>query len=214
MFELFLFINPLGLSCYQLEKRIRLLAAKLQLEISVNYIPLVTMEAMKADMVKRNWNFNTSINLANYHNASVSAQRFYYAVQIAYGKKKARSFLFKLQESLSDGQQSYSPALAEGLLESLNVKPEKISSTLNDACLKDVIAQDQQLARKFQVTALPSTVVFDDQIEGSGLLIDGELSDDDLLQIFQNSADCCFEPLMQLTENAPLYYPVSHLHLL
>lgn len=76
MFELFLFINPLGLSCYQLEKRIRLIAAELQLEISVNYIPLVTMEAMKADMVKRNWNFNTSINLANYHNASVSAQSF------------------------------------------------------------------------------------------------------------------------------------------
>ena len=121
--------------------------------------------------------------------------------------------MFKLQESLSDGQRSYSPALAEELLESLNIKPEKISSTLNDACLKDVIAQDQQLARKFQVTALPSTVVFDDQIDDSGLLLDGELSDDDLLQIFQNSADSCLEPLLQLTENAPLYYPVSHLHL-
>ena len=85
---------------------------------------------------------------------------------------------------------------------------------MKDACLKDVIAQDQQLARKFQITALPSTVIFDDQIDDSGLLLDGELSDDDLLQIFQNSADSCLEPLMRLTENAPLYYPASHLHLL
>ncbi|WP_201331622.1 DsbA family protein, partial [Lactobacillus nasalidis] len=130
MFELFLFINPLGLSCYQLEKRIRLLAAELKLEISVNYIPMVTMEAMKADMVKRNWNFNTSINLASYHDASVSAQSFYYAVQIAYGKKKARSFLFKLQESLSDGQRCYSPQLARELLKQLGTDLAEVEAAM------------------------------------------------------------------------------------
>ena len=94
MFELFLFINPLGLSCFQLENKIKLLAEELDLEICVNYLPLVTLDSMKADMVKRNWNFNTVINLAHYHEASLSAQNLYYAIQIAYGKKRARKFLF------------------------------------------------------------------------------------------------------------------------
>ncbi|MEE9111797.1 MAG: DsbA family protein, partial [Lactobacillus sp.] len=50
MFELFLFINPLGLSCYHLEKQIRKIAEELDLEICINYIPLVTMTAMKRDL--------------------------------------------------------------------------------------------------------------------------------------------------------------------
>ena len=213
MFELFLFINPLGLSCYHLEKQIRKIAEELDLEICINYIPLVTMTAMKQDLVKRNWNFNTSINLANYHLASLSVQKFYYAIQIAYGKKRARLFLFKLQEALSDGKTNYSEALAETLVQDLGLNLEKVKNSLTDACLREFISQDSTLASKFNVTSLPSTVVFNDESDDSGLLLDGDLSYDDLREIFTDpSASACLD----VADNDAFYWSdcSSHLRLL
>lgn len=186
MFELFLFINPLGLSCFQLENKIKLLAEELDLEICVNYLPLVTLDSMKADMVKRNWNFNTVINLAHYHEASLSAQNLYYAIQIAYGKKRARKFLFNLQEKLSCGKEEYSFDLAKKLISDLKLDLKQIEGVKREDCLKDAIGQDQQLAKKFHISSLPSAVIFNDAVDDSGLLLDGEPSLDELRSIFEN----------------------------
>lgn len=220
MFELFLFINPLGLSCFQLENKIKLLAEELDLEICVNYLPLVTLDSMKADMVKRNWNFNTVINLAHYHEASLSAQNLYYAIQIAYGKKRARKFLFNLQEKLSCGKEEYSFDLAKKLISDLKLDLKKIEGVKQDDCLKNAIGQDQQLAKKFHINSLPSAVIFDDAVDDSGLLLDGEPSLDELRSIFA-SGDC--QTISDSSESIAceldydynsFYCQTGHLHLL
>lgn len=217
MFELFLFINPLGLSCFQLENKIKLLAEELDLEICVNYLPLVTLDSMKADMVKRNWNFNTVINLAHYHEASLSAQNLYYAIQIAYGKKRARKFLFNLQEKLSYGKEEYSFDLAKKLISELKLDLKKIEGVKQDDCLKNAIGQDQQLAKKFHINSLPSAVIFDDAVDDSGLLLDGEPSLDELRSIFASgdrqaiSESIACEPDYDYNS---FYCQTGHLHLL
>ncbi|MST79171.1 dithiol-disulfide isomerase [Lactobacillus equicursoris] len=220
MFELFLFINPLGLSCFQLENKIKLLAEELDLEICVNYLPLVTLDSMKADMVKRNWNFNTVINLAHYHEASLSAQNLYYAIQIAYGKKRARKFLFNLQEKLSCGKEEYSFDLAKKLISDLKLDLKKIEGVKQDDCLKNAIGQDQQLAKKFHINSLPSAVIFDDAVDDSGLLLDGEPSLDELRSIFasgdrqaisDSSEGIACEPVCDYNS---FYCQTGHLHLL
>lgn len=220
MFELFLFINPLGLSCFQLENKIKLLAEELDLEICVNYLPLVTLDSMKADMVKRNWNFNTVINLAHYHEASLSAQNLYYAIQIAYGKKRARKFLFNLQEKLSCGKEEYSFDLAKKLISDLKLDLKKIEGVKQDDCLKNAIGQDQQLAKKFHINSLPSAVIFDDAVDDSGLLLDGEPSLDELRSIFasgdrqaisDSSESIACEPVYDYNS---FYCQTGHLHLL
>ena len=220
MFELFLFINPLGLSCFQLENKIKLLAEELDLEICVNYLPLVTLDSMKADMVKRNWNFNTVINLAHYHEASVSAQNLYYAIQIAYGKKRARKFLFNLQEKLSCGKEEYSFDLAKKLISDLKLDLKKIEGVKQDDCLKNAIGQDQQLAKKFHINSLPSAVIFDDAVDDSGLLLDGEPSLDELRSIFasgdrQAISDSSESIACELDcDYNSFYCQTGHLHLL
>ena len=220
MFELFLFINPLGLSCFQLENKIKLLAEELDLEICVNYLPLVTLDSMKADMVKRNWNFNTVINLAHYHEASLSAQNLYYAIQIAYGKKRARKFLFNLQKKLSCGKEEYSFDLAKKLISDLKLDLKKIEGVKQDDCLKNAIGQDQQLAKKFHINSLPSAVIFDDAVDDSGLLLDGEPSLDELRSIFasgdrqaisDSSESIACEPVCDYNS---FYCQTGHLHLL
>lgn len=220
MFELFLFINPLGLSCFQLENKIKLLAEELDLEICVNYLPLVTLDSMKADMVKRNWNFNTAINLAHYHEASLSAQNLYYAIQIAYGKKRARKFLFNLQEKLSCGKEEYSFDLAKKLISDLKLDLKKIEGVKQDDCLKNAIGQDQQLAKKFHINSLPSAVIFDDAVDDSGLLLDGEPSLGELRSIFasgdrqaisDSSESSACEPVCDYNS---FYCQTGHLHLL
>lgn len=220
MFELFLFINPLGLSCFQLENKIKLLAEELDLEICINYLPLVTLDSMKADMVKRNWNFNTVINLAHYHEASLSAQNLYYAIQIAYGKKRARKFLFNLQEKLSCGKEEYSFDLAKKLISDLKLDLKKIEGVKQDDCLKNAIGQDQQLAKKFHINSLPSAVIFDDAVDDSGLLLDGEPSLDELRSIFasgdrqaisDSSESIACEPVYDYNS---FYCQTGHLHLL
>lgn len=220
MFELFLFINPLGLSCFQLENKIKLLAEELDLEICVNYLPLVTLDSMKADMVKRNWNFNTVINLAHYHEASLSAQNLYYAIQIAYGKKRARKFLFNLQEKLSCGKEEYSFDLAKKLISDLKLDLKKIEGVKQDDCLKNAIGQDQQLAKKFHINSLPSAVIFDDAVDDSGLLLDGEPSLDELRSIFasgdrQAISDSSESIACELDcDYNSFYCQTGHLHLL
>lgn len=220
MFELFLFINPLGLSCFQLENKIKLLAEELDLEICVNYLPLVTLDSMKADMVKRNWNFNTVINLAHYHKASLSAQNLYYAIQIAYGKKRARNFLFNLQEKLSCGKEEYSFDLAKKLISDLKLDLKKIEGVKQDNCLTNAIGQDQQLAKKFHINSLPSVVIFDNAVDDSGLLLDGEPSLDELRSIFasgdrQAISDSSESIACELDcDYNSFYCQTGHLHLL
>ena len=220
MFELFLFINPLGLSCFQLENKIKLLAEELDLEICLNYLPLVTLDSMKADMVKRNWNFNTVINLAHYHEASLSAQNLYYAIQIAYGKKRARKFLFNLQEKLSCGKEEYSFDLAKKLISDLKLDLKKIEGVKQDDCLKNAIGQDQQLAKKFHINSLPSIVIFDNAVDDSGLLLDGEPSLDELRSIFasgdrQAISDSSESIACELDcDYNSFYCQTGHLHLL
>lgn len=220
MFELFLFINPLGLSCFQLENKIKLLAEELDLEICVNYLPLVTLDSMKADMVKRNWNFNTVINLAHYHEASLNAQNLYYAIQIAYGKKRAREFLFNLQEKLSCGKEEYSFDLAKKLISDLKLDLKKIEGVKQDDCLKNAIGQDQQLAKKFHINSLPSIVIFNDAVDDSGLLLDGEPSLDELRSIFANGDRQAISDSSESIACEPdcdynsFYCQTGHLHLL
>ena len=179
---MFLFISPLGLRCFNVEKQIIEIKNKLDLDICFNYIPMVKEESLKQDLMQRNWVFNSSVCLSQYRNASYDALNLYHAIKLTYGNKRARRFLFDLQRELSNGSQPYSAALATKVLEQMNLSRDSVFKSTNCSYLRDSIMQDQKLAQKYQITTAPSVVIYnEDKIDDFGILLEGNIDYDELL---------------------------------
>lgn len=198
MFEIFLFINPIGIYCYDVESRIEQAATELGIDACYHYVPIADVEIGHKDVVRRHRKNQRVGNFSYYTVTSNRALRAYHAIKIAYGNKKARKFLFKMQQALNNGTENCPFSLPEKVITSLHLNIKKVDSLLHSDYVLDSIKEDQKLIDQWQIKQTPTTIIFNENNESdSGILLEGIVDQDNLANIFTSSTDSQdkFEPI-------------------
>lgn len=186
MFEIFLFINPIGLYCYDIESKVQETSDQLGIDSCYHFIPIANVGIVQDDMLRRRCLAQKLGNFSFYSLTTNRALEDYHAIKIAYGNKKARKFLFTLQQSLSVGTGKYSLDLPQEIMLKLGLNLERINALRNSDYVKDSIQQDRELAEQWHIAQTPTTIIFNENDENdSGVLLEGKISEEQLVNIFR-----------------------------
>lgn len=203
MFEIFLFINPIGIYCYDTEILIKEALEELNISSCFHFVPIINTKVIKEDIIRRKKSGQKVDNISQYTVASYQALRSYHAIKFEYGNKKARSYLIDLQCAVSNNFNQYSNELREKILLDLKINLNRINDTKISSYIDDSIRQDKELAEKFSVRNIPTTIIFNENGNYNGILLEGNLAHDKLISLLNNSG-CIKES----------YCPNNHLHLI
>ena len=206
MFEIFLFVNPVGIYCYDTEVLIKDAIDELNINSSFHFVPIINSKVIKEDIIRRKNNGQKIKDIPMYTIASFQALRHYNAIKIEYGNKKARAYLVALQRVMSTDFNKYSESLPREIAQSLDLDFSRINSRKIARYVDDSIQQDKDLARKFNVRNFPTTIIFNESGNYNGVMLEGILAHDKLIKLLKDNGCVAREP-----KN---YYPVRHLRLI
>lgn len=170
MLEIFVFVNPIGNICLEVEKNLLALAGEQSRPVQIKFVPTLNFtiitDYMKAhamdpkDLELRNHLFNLAYNII----------LDYKAAQFQ-GNLKARKLLMALQRAFNEDQR-YDRTMVAELLATYHIDQEMFDEDRTDAALRDAFSHDQQLASEMHITNTPSAVFMDtDQPETDAAIL-------------------------------------------
>lgn len=190
MFEIFFFINPIGIYCYDTEKKIQKTAADLDIDVCYHFIPVVNPTTIQNDIVRRRKECQCIKSISKYTVAVHHALADYHALKIAYGNKRARSFLLNLQQALDQDEAVFSNDLSNHILKEMNINIDTIEKLRQSKYVLDSIEQDQKLIAQWHVQTTPTTIIFNEDSDNTnGFLLEGPVNKTDLLNLFVPNRD-------------------------
>lgn len=173
MIELFLFINPIGPICYDIEKEILNKLNTSRKKIHLQILPFVNLFSVGVSMDYLSMN-KTDLVLRNEQTNQIYAASLDYKAAQLQGKKIARDFLLKLQQRIGIERQEYSDALVKELFSETNGDLEMFLEDRSSELVKKNFATDQRVAKDMGITITPSAVVYDFSSEEEyGVLLEG-----------------------------------------
>lgn len=75
MFEIFLFINPIGIYCYDTEKQIRKTVDELGVDVCYHYIPIANVCLINDDAIRRRKDDQKLPDISNFSRATYITTR-------------------------------------------------------------------------------------------------------------------------------------------
>lgn len=216
MIEIYLFVNPLGGICLNVEKDILKLVETENKKIQFRFIPLVNMRTIN-DLIKLFEIPPHDIKQRNKLFEDVySAALDYKAAQLQ-GKKKGRHLLLGLQKAVAEDNIPYSSELAEQLVSEAGGDLDMFKADRQSEFVKESFQTDQQIAREMGIVKHPSAVVYNYTCDRDfGVLVENCESMDEIKKLCDTSE----ENLQFIHETFELNHyneprvPHGHLHLL
>lgn len=194
MFEIFVFINPIGIHCYDIEKIIQETIAELDLDVSYHIIPSASHRIIKEDIHRRRCANNMLRSFSFYTRIANRALADYHAIKILYGNKKARKFLMKVQARLENDATENEADITNSIIQELNMKSDQIDSLRNSEYVKESIAHDNKIFNEWNINKTPTTVIFDNNdISRNGILIENTISKESLIKLLKASNSTQFD---------------------
>ena len=173
MIELFLFINPIGPICYDIEKEILNKLNTSRKKIHLQILPFVNLFSVGVSMDYLSMN-KADLVLRNEQTTQIYTASLDYKAAQLQGKKIARDFLLKLQQQIGIERQEYSDALVKELFSETNGDLEMFLEDRSSELVKKNFATDQRVAKDMGITITPSAVVYDFSSEEEyGVLLEG-----------------------------------------
>ena len=216
MIEIYLFVNPLGGICLNVEKDILKLVETENKKIQFRFIPLVNMRTINHliklfgipthDIEQRNQLFEDIY----------SAALDYKAAQLQ-GKKKGRHLLLGIQQAVAVENIPYSSELAEKLVVEAGGDLDMFKADRQSDFVKESFQTDQQIAREMGIVQHPSAVVYNYTCDRDfGVLVENCESMDEIKRLCATSEDNLqyFHENFELNHYNEPRVPHGHLHLL
>lgn len=159
LLEVFLFVNPIGTRCHQTEALVTKLARASHRPFKLHFIPLVDFQLIDDYMVRMHLNPKT-LSVRNHLLSAAYRISLDYKAAQCQGNKKARLFLSHLQEEFVQTNR-YTPEAVDRAIAASGLDREAFFDTHDQDDLHQAFLNDQQIAREMNVTATPTTVIYD-----------------------------------------------------
>lgn len=185
MFEIFFFVNPIGINCYENEQSIINAIKTSDKKVDYHIIPMANITTIRNDMRVRGL---SASNLSLFNRISFStfsAIKDYHSIKLLKGNKLARKFLLELQSSINDDNNTYSHHLTKEILEDLGISYKAFVKTRSNEYTHFSMLKDLQLAEKFNVETTPTTFIYNYDTKNSDYVIEGKIEEADVQKILK-----------------------------
>lgn len=171
--EVFLFVNPLGTTCFESEKLIESFSAERDEKVKIRFVPLLNMRSV-GNMIKG----EADTTLANRNQLYTDSYQASLAFQAAsmQGKKKGRKFLINLQHQVINEGRQVTNELLLHVAELVKLDIEMFEEDLESNFSKKAFNKDQKLALDMNITESPSCVVYSSKDSKFGYRIDTSIT--------------------------------------
>ena len=205
MVEIYLFVNPLGGVCLEIEKEIIQLSVNDKKKIQLRFIPLLNMKTINEFLSRQHIPINDIKRRNRIFEDLYSAALDYKAAQL---------------KAVAEDGLAYSPELSEELLLAAGGDIDMYRKDRQSDFVKESFQTDQKVAREMGIKQHPTAVVYNYTCENDfGILVENFENMDEIKQLCRvhphnepllNQGDATFE----FKRRSNYHFPNGHLHLL
>lgn len=174
VFEVFLFVNPLGDTCLNCEEEVMKFVNQTDKKVYFRFITTSDMQTfnryVKATNKSLSLNERNELYLA--HQEVCKA----YKAALLQGKKVGQEYLMKIQNYFGRQGHPYSHEKMLELAQSKRLDMDMWLQDMDSALTKESMVADAKLARQMQIAANPTVVIFDNINYHYGLKIESNIT--------------------------------------
>lgn len=169
IFELYLFVNPLGVSCYQSEIEILKLLDLIAADIDLHILPIHNQSLVEQYMLRHQINPN-DLTLRNQIFQAIYQASLAYKAACIQGRRLGRHFLMRMQEEFEGDIMNYDRDRMVDFAKDVGLDIETFISDFHSDFVRQLFFKDQNTAIELKVDYSPSLVIFE-YLTGDGRLI-------------------------------------------
>lgn len=172
IFEMFLFVNPLGAACYQCEQEVLKLVDLVASNIDLHILPFHNQRLVENFMSQLGLS-NADLKERNYIFQAVYRASIAYKSACMQGKRLGRYYLMRLQESVNGDLSKFTKEFALELAKDVGLDIEIFQQDMQSDFVKQLFLKDQKTAMDMSVESSPALVIYE-YVSGEARLIDNQ----------------------------------------
>ena len=188
IFELFLFVNPLGTYCYRCENELLKFVRNSEFKVHYHFLTFHNLQTVNQYMKNQKLPV-TDLDLRNDIYMKIYDAALSYKAALLQGKRLGHQFLIELQQQIHQHKRAYNDDLLEEILNKVEIDKKMFYEDKSSSAVKKAYDRDLQIAQEMNVTHTPSLVIFDNSNQPYGLLLASSITAETIAEI------CNGEPL-------------------
>ena len=188
IFELFLFVNPLGSYCYRCENELLKFVRNSEFKVHYHFLTFHNLQTVNQYMKNQKLPV-TDLDLRNDIYMKIYDAALSYKAALLQGKRLGHQFLIELQQQIHQQKREYNDDLLEEILNKIEIDKKMFYEDKSSSAVKKAYDRDLQIAQEMNVTHTPSLVIFDNSNQPYGLLLASSITAETIAEI------CNGEPL-------------------
>lgn len=188
IFELFLFVNPLGTYCYRCENELLKFVRNSEFKVHYHFLTFHNLQTVNQYMKNQKLPV-TDLDLRNDIYMKIYDAALSYKAALLQGKRLGHQFLIELQQQIHQQKREYNDDLLEEILNKVEIDKKMFYEDKSSSAVKKAYDRDLQIAQEMNVTHTPSLVIFDNSNQSYGLLLASSITAETIAEI------CNGEPL-------------------
>lgn len=188
IFELFLFVNPLGTYCYRCENELLKFVRNSEFKVHYHFLTFHNLQTVNQYMKNQKLPV-TDLDLRNDIYMKIYDAALSYKAALLQGKRLGHQFLIELQQQIHQQKREYNDDLLEEILNKIEIDKKMFYEDKSSSAEKKAYDRDLQIAQEMNVTHTPSLVIFDNSNQPYGLLLASSITAETIAEI------CNGEPL-------------------
>ena len=184
IYELYLFVNPIGLKCYQTEQTIlQFIEETEDVKIHFRFVTFHNFNTVTQYMKRLSMPTN-DLQLRNKMYHIIYDACLAYKAALMQGKKRGRTFLLLLQKELTSQPIEYGNDLLAKIAKDARLDIDMFFEDKASNFVKSSYEADQQIAQEMNIVRTPSLVIFDNTNPQYGFLLEDNITDSLLEEAF------------------------------
>ncbi|AQS52798.1 hypothetical protein BW727_100405 [Jeotgalibaca dankookensis] len=189
-FDLYLFVNPIGLKCYHSEQEvlryIESIADNKNVKIHFRFLTFHNFNTVSFYMRRMDLPVN-DLQLRNQVYQTIYDASLAYKAALMQGKKRGRNFLLLLQKELTVNLALYSDQLLKKIAKGANLDVEMFFEDKDSDFVKSSYDADQRIGQEMNIKQTPSLVIFGNDNQQFGILLEEIINFERLEEAFNHS---------------------------
>ena len=185
IFELYLFVNPLGSYCYRCENELLKFVRNSEFKVHYQFVTFHNLQTV--DQYMKNQKLDeTDLDLRNEIYTRIYDAALSYKAALLQGKRPGRQFLFELQHQIHHHNRNYSKELLDEILDNIEIDKKMFYEDKASKLVHQEYEKDQQIAQEMMVETNPSLVIFDNLNQQYGVILHQNINADIIEHVCEN----------------------------
>ncbi|UQS81732.1 DsbA family protein [Bombilactobacillus folatiphilus] len=160
MWEVFVFVNPIGQRCLRTEQAIIDFAKEHHINAHLKFIALNNFISIDNYLKNNHYNLR-DINLRNHLTRDIYQATVYYKAATFQGNKSGRQFLIDLQHAINFQGQNFSVDLVKQIALDNHLDWTSLQQDVQSELTLNQCLEDQKIASELKITNTPTSVIYD-----------------------------------------------------